>query len=105
MPAVRPDHAAVLLLRHLLDDVAELADQHTGLDCLDRLVQALARCLDHAHVVRVRLGPVADVVRLVEVGVVALVVDGDVDVEDVAVEEEALVGNAVADDLVGGSAA
>lgn len=98
--AVRADDAAVLCLGVLLDDVAKLANLDAGLDGLDGLVQALAGGLDDAHVVRVGLGAVANVVGLVEIGVVALVVEGHVNVEDVAVEEDALVGNAVADDFV-----
>jgi hypothetical protein len=46
----------------------------------------------------------ADVVGLVQVAVEAAVVEGYVDVEDVAVLEGALVRDAVADDFVGGGA-
>ena len=98
---VCPDDAAVVLLGLLLDDVAELTYQNTRLDRLDGFVQTLARGLHDPHVLGVRLRLVTDIVCLVEIGVVALVVDGHVDVEDVAVDQEALVRNAVADDLVG----
>lgn len=98
--AVGADDAAVLLLGHLFDNVAKLADQGTGLDCLDRLVQALAGGLDNADIVGVGLGSVTNVVRLVQVGVVALVVERDINVEDIAVEQDALIGDAVADDFV-----
>lgn len=80
----RHDAAAARLCVRL-DDAAEVADGRAGLDDLDGLVEALARRLDDPDRVRVCLGAVADVVRLVEVGVVTLVVDGDVQVEDVAV--------------------
>lgn len=46
----------------------------------------------------------ADVVGFIEVAVVAGVVEGHVEVEDVAVEEDARVGDAVADYFVGGGA-
>ncbi len=98
--AVRADDAAVLFLGDLFDNVAKLADQDTRLDRLDRLVQALARGLDNADIVRIGLGTVADVVRLVEIGMVPLVVECDVNVENISVQQDALVGDAVADDFV-----
>jgi hypothetical protein len=45
-----------------------------------------------------------DVVRLVQITVEAAVVEGDVNVEDVAVLQRALVRDAVADDFVDGCA-
>ena len=101
--APRRDDAAAPRPGVRLDDAAELADRRPGLDELDGLVQALARRLDDPDGVGVCPGAVADVVRLVEVGVVAPVVDGDVQVEDVAVQEDAVVWDPVADDLVRGS--
>jgi hypothetical protein len=100
MATVCPDDAAVLRLGMLFDDVAELSNQHTGFYGLDSLVQALSCRLNHAHAVGVRLGSVADVVRLVEIGMIALVVQGDINIEDISVEQDSLVGYAVADDLV-----
>lgn len=102
--AVRADDAAVPLLCNLFDNVAKLADERARLDGGDGGVEAVAGSFHNADRVRVGLGAVADVVRLVEVAVVALEEEGDVDVEDVAVEEHALVGDAVADDLVEGCA-
>lgn len=101
VPAPGRDDVAVPRLGVLLDGVAELAERGTRLHELDGLVQALAGRLDDPHVVGVGLGSVADVVGLVEVGVVAFVVDGDVEVENIAVQEDSLVGDSVADDLVG----
>ena len=100
VPAVRPDGAAAPGLGVLLDDVAELPDRGPRLDGLYREVEALAGGLDHPHRVGVRPRLVAHVVRLVQVAVVALMVEGDVEVEDVPVEEDALVWDAVADDFV-----
>lgn len=94
------DDAAVLCLGVLFNNVSKLANLHTRLDGFDGLIQTLARSLNDAHVVWVGLGAVANVVRLVQVGVVALVVQGHINVEDIAVEEDALVGDTVADDLV-----
>ena len=100
MAAVRPDDGAVLCLGVLLDDVAELADEHARLDGGNRFFKALPRALHHANCVWVGLGFVPHVVCLVKVAVEALVVQGNVNVDDVAVHESALVGNAMADDLV-----
>ena len=97
---VVPDHVAPLALRVPLDGVAEISNQRARLDQLYGLVEGLARGLDHAHRVRVRARLVPDVVGLVQVGVVAVVVERDVQVDDVPVDEGALVGYAVADDLV-----
>ena len=97
---VGADDAAVPRLGVRLDHVAKLAEQRPGLDKLDCLVQALTRRLGDADRIGVGLGPVADVVRLIEIAVVALVVQGHVEVEDIAVEEDPLVGYPVADDLV-----
>lgn len=97
---VRADDTAVLLLGVLLNDIAKLPYQDARLDRLDGLFEALARGLDDSHVVRVRLCLVTNVVRLVEIGMVAFVVERDVNVENVAIDKYALIGNAVADDFV-----
>lgn len=87
-----------------LNDRPKITDRGARLDQRNSQIQCLTRSLNKPDIVRVSKSPWANVVRLVQVGVVALVVDGDVEVDDVAVEEDALVGDAVADDLVGGSA-
>lgn len=99
--AVCLDDAAVLSLCVLLDNVSIFAEKRAWLNQLDSLVQALSRCLDNADRIWVRECLVADVVCLVEVAVETAVVEGHVDVEDITILEDALVGNAVADDFVG----
>lgn len=96
--------AAVLGLGVLLDDLAKVAERRAGLDELNGLVQALPRRLDDPDRVWVGLGAFAHVVGLVDVGVVAPVVQGDVEVEDVAVQQDSLVGDSVADYFIGRSA-
>jgi hypothetical protein len=103
--AVRSNDAAVLLLCNLFDNVSKFSDQDARLDGLDSLVKRLTCCLHYSYTVGIGLGPVANVVCLVEIGVVSTVVQADVDVEDITVEENALIGNAVADDFVDGSTA
>lgn len=100
VPAPVGHDAAVVELGVLLNDLAKVAERRAGLDELDGLVQALPRRLDDPDRVRVGLGALAHVVRLVHIGVVAPVVQGNVQVENVAIQQDALVGNAVADDLV-----
>ena len=100
VPAIRPDSAAVPGLGVFLDDVAKLPDRGTRLHGLDREVEALPRRLNHPNRIGVCLRLIADVVGLVQVAVVTFVVKGDVEVEDIAVQEYPLIRDTVADDLV-----
>jgi hypothetical protein len=104
MSAVGPDDAAFLALRVLLDDVSVFTEKCAWLDNFDGLLQAFPRRLGHAHRIWVCQRLVADVEGLVQVGVEPFMVDGDIDVQDIAVFECSLVGNAVADDFVQGRA-
>lgn len=88
----------------LVDSGSEVAEEDARLDHRDGIVQAGARRFDDTHRVGVITGLLADIICLVEVAVVAVVVEGNVDVEDVAVDEDALVGNAVANNFVDGGA-
>lgn len=74
VPAPGRYHGALLRLCKLLDDLADLSEGRAGLDDGDGAVESLARGLDDADRLWVRLCAVADVVRLVDVGVVAAVV-------------------------------
>lgn len=100
MATVGPDNTAFLALGVLLDDVAVLAEKSAWLDNLNGLVQAFTRSLGYAYCIRVCQSLVANVVCLVQVSVEAAMVQSNVDVEDVTVLEDSLIGNAVADDLV-----
>lgn len=97
--AVGLDDAAVGCFGNLLDGVAVVAEERTGLDELDRFFKTVASGLDDTNAVRV-LGCLANVVCLVQVAVETAVVECDVNVEDIAVLKRALVGNAVADNFV-----
>lgn len=103
--AVCSDDTALLLRSVLLDNVAKLADQNAGLNSLDRLFQALTRGLNNANIVSVRLGLLADIVRLVQIGMVAFVIQCNINVENITVNENALVGDTVANDFVNGGTA
>lgn len=97
---VRLDGAAVSALGQLLDDGAVVLEGSAGLGNGNGRVQAVAGGLDNADGVGVCQGFLADIVRLVNVAVEASVVEGDVDVDNVAVLQDALIGNTVADALV-----
>lgn len=85
MATVSSDNAAVVLLGVLLNNVTEFSDQSAGLNGLDRLIQALSCRLNHTNSVGIGLGLVSNVIRLVQIGVVPFVVQGNVDVENVTV--------------------
>lgn len=101
--AVSLDDTTVGSLRNLLDRVAVVSEQSTGLNELDRLLKAVSCGLDNTYAVGVLVG-FANVVGLVQVTVEAAVVKRDVDVKDVAVLERALIGDTVANNFVGGCA-
>ena len=97
VPGEVADHAVAEALGVRLDDPADDVDLAAGLHGVDRPHHGLVRALDEQPRLLV---DVADEVRLVGVAVHAADVGRDVDVDDVAVLERAVVGDAVADDLV-----
>ena len=104
MSAVGFDDAAVSTFGVFFDYGAGVAEGHAGFDKLDSFVEAFAGGFDNTDGGGVGAGKMSDVVCFVEVAVEAVVVEGDVEVDDVAFEEEALVGDAVADYFVDGGA-
>ena len=104
MAAVCFDDAATSTFGVFFNHGARVAESHARFDELDGFVEAFAGGFDDADGGRVRAGKWAYVVCFVEVTVEAVVVEGDVEVDDVAFEEDALVGDAVADYFVDGCA-
>lgn len=104
MTTVSRHNTTIPGLRLLGDYIARLLERHARLDNFYCFVEASAGGLDHADGVRICLCFIANIVGLVEVRVEAAVVEGDVDVDNVAVDEFALVGDAVADYFVDRSA-
>ena len=104
MSAIRLDNTTPLRFRVFFDNSAGVFERHAGLHERDGLVETFAGGLDDPDGVGVGEGAGADVVGFVEVAVVAAVVEGDVEVYDVAVEEGALVGDPMADYFVYGGA-
>ena len=102
VPTIRFNDATVARLGVLLDDAARLAEQHSRFHELDGLVEAFAARLDDADGVWIGEGFGAYIVGFVEVAVEAAVIEGYVEVDDVAVLQDALVRDAVADGFVDG---
>ena len=97
---VSSNDTAVVLLGVLLDNVTKFSDQGARLHSLDGLVQTLSRGFNHANSIGIGLGLVTNVVGLVQVGVVSLVIQGNIDVENIAVQQNTLIRDTVADDFV-----
>ena len=104
MSAVCFDDAAVSTFGVFFYYAAGVAEGHAWFDELDGFIEAFAGGFDDADGGGIGAGEGADVVCFVEVAVEAVVVKGDVEVDDVAFEEDALVGDAVADDFIDGGA-
>lgn len=83
-----------------LDDLAELANGDPWFDDLNSHVQGLARRFHEPNRVGIRFGLVANIVGLVQVGMVSTVVQRNVEVEDVAIQKNSLIRNAVAYNLI-----
>lgn len=100
MTAVGLDDAAVAGLGMFFNDIAGIAEQHAGLDQLNRLFQTLAGGFHHSHCFGVCASLLSNIVSLVKVTVEALVVKCHIDVDDVSVLQWSLIGDTVADGLV-----
>lgn len=87
--------------RVTLDDFTKLAVLRAGLDHGNRLLQALASGIDKLLAFFVDL---TDQVGLIQIAVETTIVAGHVQVDNITLLEHTLVGNAVANDLVDGSA-
>lgn len=94
------DDAASLDLSVLFDHVAEFPDGCARFHKSDGLAQAFARSFGDAD--RIRVGPRgADIIRLVQIAMEALVVDSHVDIQDVAIDQDTAVRDAVTDNFIG----
>ena len=104
MSTIRFDDTAASALGVFFNHPSGVAEGHAWFDELDGFVEAFAGGFDNADGGRVGASLFAHIVCFVEVAVEAVVVEGDVEVDDVAFEEDALVGDAVADYFVDGGA-
>lgn len=98
---IRLDHAAVPALSMLLDHRPWISEEHARLHKGDGLIQTLASSFRHPNRVGFGSSSITDVVGFVEISMKALVIQGDVDIDDIAIEQDALVRDAMTDDLVG----
>lgn len=98
------DCAATARFGMLFNHVAVVAEERAWFGERDCLVETLAGGFDDADGVGVCAGLVANIVSLVQVAVEAVVVEGYVYVDNVAIFENGLVGYAVADHFVNGGA-
>ena len=98
--AVSLDRAATSVLCMLLNDGAILSEQSAGLCDLDGLVETLASSLNDTDRLGVSQSLVTNIVRLVDVSVEAVVVKGHINVDDIAIFQDTLIGDTVTDALV-----
>lgn len=97
------DDGTALRFCKRLDDATDLAVRDAWSANIDRCIQTFSSDTDELHRLGIFLRLLADGEGCVEVAVVALVKEGDIDVENVAVFQRSLIGDAVADDLVDGA--
>lgn len=103
MPAIRRNDRAFLLLGVFFYRVADVAEGEAWFDGFDGKPKTFAGGFDQVDICFVQACG-ANVVGFVEVTVVAAVVEGDVEVDYIAIEENSGVGNTVADYFVDGGA-
>lgn len=102
MATVAAHHTKAVRRHILLNDIANLPITHTWSHNLDGFGQGFIR---DAHQFLVLLGDLANEECLVEVTMVAAMIDGHIYVTNIAILQWPLVGYAVADDLVDTGAA
>ena len=100
MATVCLHNRAVVGFGNFLDRVTVIPEECAWLDLFDGLVQRIAGGFHDPNVVRILSSGRADVVGLIQVAMEATVIERYVDVENVAVHEGSVVGNAVADNFV-----
>lgn len=100
MANISSNNTAVLGLGVLLNGISKLTEESSWLDQLDSLLQALTGGFGNTDGIGVRLRLITNIVGLVEISVEALVVESNVKVYNVTVQQDALVGNTVANNLV-----
>lgn len=100
MPAVCSNNATVLRLRMFFDDITKFPNENARLHRLDSLFKTFAGCLNNSNIVWISFGFIANIVRLVQIGMVTLVVERNIDVQDIAIDERSLIGNTVANNFV-----
>ena len=92
---------AVPGLGMLLNDATKLANRRARFHDLDSLVQSFSRSLNNPDSIRIRFCLVTHIVGFVEIRVIAPVVQRDVEVENITVQKNSLIGDTVTDNFIG----
>lgn len=101
---VRLDGVAVSALCELFNDGAVLLEGGSRLCNGHRSIKTITGSLNNTDSFRVCKSLLADVVGFVDVSVETTVVKSDIDVENIAILEDILIGNAMADGLINAGA-
>lgn len=84
----------------LFDDLAKFSDRYTWFDYRNGHVQGLPRRFNESNRVRVRSSLVTNVVSLIQVGMISAMVDRNVEIENVPIKKNSLIGDTVAYNLI-----
>lgn len=84
----------------LFDDLAKFSDRYTWFDNRNGHVQGLPRRFNESDRVRIRSSFVTNVVSLIQVGMISTVVDRNVEIENVPIKKNSLIGDTVAYNLI-----
>lgn len=95
---------AILAPGMLLDNRAIVAEESAGLDECNGLFETFAGGFDDADIVWILSGGITNIVGLIEVAMVTAMVEGNVDVENIAINQDAGIRDTVADDFIEGCA-
>ena len=98
-------YAAVATFGMLFNNSTRITEEHAWLDQSYSLVETFPRRLHHSYGFRVGPSLVADVIGLIKVTMEATMIYSDVDIDDVAVNKDALIGNTMTDGFVDRGAA
>lgn len=86
----------------LFDDFSKFPNRGSGLDDCNGHVQGFPRCFNESDRIWVCFGLVTYVVGFVQIGMVSAVVDGDIQIENIAIKKDSLVGDAMAYNFIWG---
>lgn len=104
MTTICPDDTAFLRFGVLFYYVPIISEKCSGLDKLDSFVQTLSSSFNYTHRIRVCLGLISNVVCLIKISVETTMVKCNIDVENITINEDSFIWNAVTDDFVRGRA-
>lgn len=83
-----------------LNDLSKFSNWYTWFDYLDGHVQGLPGRFNESNRVRISFGLVADVVSLVNIGMVSAMVQRNIEVKNVAIKKDSLIRDSVAYNLI-----